>query len=46
MAGLKVILQTRQTDFPEELYPVYMIAIVAANDGEGMALEGTLAMNT
>jgi hypothetical protein len=30
LAGLDVILEARQTDFPEELYPVWMFALEAS----------------
>ena len=32
LAGLNVILELQQRDFPEELYPVWMFALVAAPD--------------
>ena len=32
MSGLKVLLEARQTDFPEELYPVIMLALVDARE--------------
>lgn len=32
MSGIKVLLEARQTDFPEELYPVIMLALVDARE--------------
>ena len=33
-AGVRILTDVQQTDFPEELYPVYMIALVPTNEVE------------